>query len=269
MALKEGDLKNVVLKRLSVDEFEPKTGDAKDVLVLGFQVTESNVGDDLYGFLNGALVEIRDIEVSPNPNDNGFYMVFVELDRNEKVVETIKTLLRDTERLAGKLNWEAKTYLNDDYLPLAEDEIYQYIITDPSKYVTREEFEANRAVEEAKRLEEEQRVAAEATAQDASNKILEFLRDSNLLQAGINEGGRLVLQDSRNVIALDIVDFGNSTEVMSKHGIQESAIKFDFDKVLFGKLKSMLGEMAALPIDQYIVIYNPSKQDNILIAKAT
>lgn len=267
MALKEGDLKDVVLKKLSIDEFEPKTGDAKDVLVLGFQVTEGNVGDDLYGFLNGSTVEIRDIEVSPNPNDDGFYMVFVEMDRNESVVESIKTLLRDTERLAGKLRWEAKTYLNDNYLPLSEDEIYQYIITDPNNYVTREEFEAKRAVEEAERLEEENRIAEEAAAQDASNKILEFLRDSNLLQAGVNEG-RLVLQDSRNVIALELVDFGPSSEVMLKHGIQESAIKFDFDKVLFGKLKGMLGEMAALPIDQYVVIYNPSKQDNILIAKA-
>jgi hypothetical protein len=267
MALKEGDLKDVVLKKISIDEFEPKTGDAKDVLVLGFQVTESNVGDDLYGFLNGSDVTIRDIEVSPNPNDDGFYMVFVEMDRNESVVESIKSLLRDTERLAGKLRWEAKTYLNDEYLPLSEDEIYQYIITDPNNYVTREEFEEKRAVEEAERLEEEQRLAEEAAAQDASNKILEFLKDSNLLQAGVNEG-RLVLQDSRNVIALELVDFGPSSEVMLKHGIQESAIKFDFDKVLFGKLKGMLGEMAALPIDQYVVIYNPSKQDNILIAKA-
>ena len=249
MSLKEGDLKNVVLKKLSIDEFEPKTGDAKDVLVLGFQVTESNVGDDLYGFLNGSIVEIRDIEVSPNPNDEGFYMVFVEMDRNDSVVEGIKTLLRDTERLAGKLNWEAKTYLNDNYLPLSEDEIYEYIITDPSKYMSREDFEADRAtrMEEQKRLEEE--AAAEAAALDASNRILEFLKDSNLLQAGINESGQLVLQDSRNIVALEIVDFGDGKEVMSKHGIHESAIKFDFDKVLFGKLKGMLGEMAALPID--------------------
>ena len=267
MSLKEGDLKNVVLKKLSIDEFEPKTGDAKDVLVLGFQVTESNVGQDLYGFLNGAVVDVRDIEVSPNPNDNGYYMVFVEMDRKEGVVENIKTLIRDTERLAGKLEWEARTYLNDDYLPLNEDEIYEYIITDPANYVTREEFETQRAarIEEQQRLEEE--AAAEAAALDTSNKILEFLKDSNLLQAGINEG-RLVLQDSRNVVALELVDFGANSEVMLKHGIQESAIKFDFDKVLFSKLKGMLGEMAALPIDEYIVIYNPAKQDNILIAKA-
>ena len=267
MSLREGDLKNVVLKKLSIDEFEPKTGDARNVLVLGFQVTESNVGEDLYGFLNGAVVEVRDIEVSPNPNEDGYYMVFVEMDRKEGVVEDIKTLIRDTERLAGKLAWEARTYLNDDYLPLSEDEIYEYIIADPANYVPREEFESQRAakIEEEKRLEEE--AAAEAAALDNTNQILEFLKDSNLLQAGVNEG-RLVLQDSRNVIALELVDFGTSSDVMLEHGIKESAIKFDFDKVLFGKLKGMLGEMAALPIDEYIVIYNPAKQDNILIAKA-
>ena len=267
MSLREGDLKNVVLKKLSSDEFEPKTGDAQNVLVLGFQVTENNVGQDLYGFLNGAVVEVRDIEVSPNPNEDGYYMVFVEMDRKDGVVENIKTLIRDTERLAGKLAWEAKTYLNDDYLPLSEEEIYEYIISDPANYVTREEFESQRTarIEEEKRLEEA--AAAEAAALDKTNQILEFLRDSNLLQAGVNEG-RLVLQDSRNVIALEFVDFGPSSEVMLEHGIKESAIKFDFDKVLFSKLKGMLGEMAALPIDDYIVIYNPAKQDNILIAKA-
>ena len=35
MALKEGDLKNTILKNISIDEFEPKTGEAKDVMVIG------------------------------------------------------------------------------------------------------------------------------------------------------------------------------------------------------------------------------------------
>lgn len=263
MSLKEGDLKNVVLKKLSIDEFEPKTGDAKDVLVLGFQVTESNVGDDLYEFLNGAVVEVRDIEVSPNPNNDGYYMVFVEMDRNESVIENIKFLVQDTERLAGKLAWEAKTYLNDDYLPLSEDTIYEYIITDPAKYVTREEFEAQRAA----KFEEQKRLEEEAAVLDNTNQVLEFLRPTNLLQAGIADG-KLHIQDSRNIITLEFVDFGFGEEVMSNLGIKESAIKTDFDRVLFGKLKDMLGEMAALPIDNYVVIYNPSDQDNVLITKA-
>ena len=35
MALRENDLVNTVLKNISIDEFEPKTGDSKDVMVVG------------------------------------------------------------------------------------------------------------------------------------------------------------------------------------------------------------------------------------------
>ena len=62
MGLKQGDLNDTVLSKVSIDEFEPKTGESKDVLVLGFHVLEQNVGDDLYSFLNSSVFEIRDVE---------------------------------------------------------------------------------------------------------------------------------------------------------------------------------------------------------------
>ena len=46
---------------------------------------------------------------------------------------------------------------------------------------------------------------------------------------------------------------------MEELGINESAIKIDFDKVQLSKLNSMLGEMRAIPIDEYIVMYNPKR----------
>lgn len=266
MSLKEHDLIDTVLSKISIDEFEPKTGDAKDVLVMGFYVTEDSVGYDLYKFLSGSIMEVRDLEVSPNPNEDGYFMVFVEMDRNEKAVEQIKSFVDEAERVAGKLNWKARTYLNDDYLPLSEDEIYQYIVTDPAKYVTREEFEANKA-EEERVAAEEARLAEEAKiAEDNSNSILAFLRPTNLLQAGINNG-KLNMQDARNVLSLELVDFGEGKEILSKYGIAESAIKTDFDRTLFDKLRGMLGEMKALPIDQYVVIYNPADQSKVLLTK--
>lgn len=268
MSLHENDLKDTVLSKISIDEFEPKTGDAKDVLVMGFYVTEDSVGHDLYKFLSGSTLEVRDLEVSPNPNEDGYYMLFVEMDRNEEVIEAIKYFVSETERVAGNLNWKARTYLNDDYLPLSGDEIYQYIISDPNKYVTREEFEANRAAEEAQKVEEERIAAEAALAEDNSQSILEFLRPTNLLRAGINDG-KLHIQDARNTLSLEIVDFGVGKEVLQSYGIAESAIKHDFDRTLFDKLKSMLGEMKALPIDQYVVIYNPSDQSKVLLTKAT
>ena len=267
MSLREGDLRDTVLSKISIDEFEPKTGEAKDVMVLGFYVTDHAVGDDLYRFLSGAVEEVRDIEVSPNPDEDGFYMVFVELDRNEKALDTFRLLIDDATRVAGDLNWKAKTYLNDEYIPLTDEQLYQYIITDPSKYVTKEEFEATRAAEEAARVEEER--IAEETKQAANNSdaILEFLRPTNLLRAGINNG-KLNMQDARSVVSLEVVDFGSGKELLQNYGISESAIKHDFDRTLFDRLKSMLGEMKALPIDQYVVIYNPTDETNVLLTKA-
>lgn len=267
MSLREGDLKDTILSKVSIDEFEPKTGDPADVMVVGFYASQNSAAEDLYHFLNGSLQETRDIEVSPNPNEEGYYMIFVEIDRNEAALETIQSLLADTARVAGELQWKAKTYLNDEYLPLSEDEVYQYIITDPAKYTTREEFEARMAEESAARAVEEQRIAEETAAQDRSNSILEFLKPTNLLRAGVADG-KLHMQDKFGTVSLEVVNFGEGQEIMSELGINESAIKTDFDRTLFGKLKGMLGEMVALPIDQYVVIYNPNNQQNILVTKA-
>jgi len=263
MALKENDLVNTVLKKISVDEFEPKTGNSEDVLVLGFQLSENLPSKDLYKFLNNSIIEMRDIEVSPNPNPDGYYMVFCELDRQENVLDNIKGIVKEVERLSGKLNWEVSTTLIDENLELDSEELSKYIQTDPENYMTRDEFfvqqEAIQKQEEEQRLEEE--------AQDNSNKILEFLNASNILEAGINDN-KLHLRGARDIATLEVINFGHGPDVMNEVGISESAIKLEHDKVAMAKLNAMLGEMKALPIDEYIVIYNPAHKD-VLITKAS
>ena len=141
MGLHTGDLQDTMLKKVSIDEYEPKTGDASEVLVLGFSLRESTQGQDLYNFLNSSIFEIRDVEVSPNPNPDNYYMVFVEIDRNDKVLENIRNIVKDVENISGKLPWIGKTHLNDDFLPLFDEGISQYVITDPEKYMTKEQFQ--------------------------------------------------------------------------------------------------------------------------------
>ena len=262
MALKEGDLKNTMLKKISIDEFEPKTGEAADVMVVGFYLNETAPAKDLYHFINNSILEIRDVEVSPNPNTENYYMVFIEVDRNKDSLSNIKELVKEVERLSGKLDWNVSTTLSEDNLSLDGADLIRYIQLDPENYLTKDEFMAQQqeaeAQAEAKRLEEE--------AQDNSNKILEFLKPSNILEAGINDN-KLHLRGSKDIATLEIVNFGHGPDVMSEVGISESAIKQDFDKVAFSKFNAMLGEMRALPIDEYIVIYNPEHKD-ILVTKA-
>ena len=52
MGLRHGDLTDTLLHKISIDEYQPKTGDAKDVVVFAFNVMEENVGWDLYNFIS-------------------------------------------------------------------------------------------------------------------------------------------------------------------------------------------------------------------------
>ena len=263
MALRENDLVNTVLKNISIDEFEPKTGESKDIMVVGLYLNETEPAKDLYHFINNSIIEIRDVEVSPNPNPEGYYMVFFEIDRNEETLTSLKGIIKEVERLSGGLDWEVSTTLSEDKIKLSDDRLNNFVQLDPENYLTKEEFMANTL--EAEAQAEETRL--EEQAQDNSNKILQFLEASSILEAGINDN-KLHIRGSRDVATLDIVNFGHGPDVMSELGISESAIKQDFDKIAFSKLNAMLGEMQALPIDNYIVIYNPAHKD-VLVTKAS
>jgi hypothetical protein len=144
MGLREGDLKDTIIKKISIDEFEPKTGDIKEVVVVGFQLNEQSAGKDLYTFLNNSTLDIRDVEVAPNTNEEGFFMVFLEFDRNDELQGKLVSLVGDVKNVAGDLAWEAKTHLTDDYFPIGSQELAEYMITDPEKYMNREDFESMR-----------------------------------------------------------------------------------------------------------------------------
>jgi hypothetical protein len=330
MSLREGDLADTVLRKISIDEFEPKTGDAKKVMVLGFYVIEKTVGDDLYHYLNGSHMDIRDVEVSPNPDDNGYYMVFLELDRIPQVLSVVKDIIKDVEKVSGKMSWLVRTHLTNDYLKLNDPNLAHYVIVDPKEYVTREEFnkiqaqqaEKKLAVESAAeesgfkltskgvwthqngriyydntyakalgqghyrvRIGSQDRLAddlpkkfktlqgainafnAHLQSKNKSAPVLEFLKPTNLLHADIHNN-KLNMRDARNSVSLQIVEYGDGKQLMQRYGISQSAIKADFDKTLFDKLKSMLGDMSALPIDNYIIIYNPADQTKVLITQS-
>ncbi len=258
MALRQQDLKNTMLKKISLDEFEPKTGETKDVMVVGFHIHEQQAGKDLYRFLNHSIHEIRDVEVSPNPNPENYFMVFVEMDRNENSLDNIKSLVNEIENISGDLDWNISTLLSEKLIDLQSEELNKFVQLDPESYLSPDDWKAQKA-EEAKQQETER---LEAEAQDNSNKILEFLKGSSLLEAGINDN-KLHMRGSKDIATLEIVDFGPAKDVMSDLGISESAVK-EMNYSL-RKFNSMLGEMKAIPIAEYIVVFG--NNDDILVTK--
>ena len=262
MSLREGDLVDTVLRKVSIDEFTPKTGTPEEVSVVGFYVTENSAGQDLYRFINNGVVEYRDVEVSPNPDLDNYYMVFVELDRNDKLIENINKLLDDIVNLTETIDWEVKSYLMDDYQPWCEVKKCNpgYIPQSPEAYVTKEVFNEQLQQLEDARLEEELMREAE----DNSSRILKFLEHSDLMEVGITDGV-LHMRGARDVASLNIVNFGEAHSVMGDLGINESAIG-DSSSWEHRRFNAMLGEMKAVPISEYMVIFHP-QLDEILVTQ--
>jgi|TARA_B100000929_G_C15460735_1_gene404400 hypothetical protein len=104
-----GDLETLVDSTVSVAEFKPKTGTEEDVIVIGFYVKDEAPAMDLAKFIERGVTPILDTEVSPNPNDVGMYIVFVEVE-NENLMNTALNLINDIHGLVKVKEWSIKFY---------------------------------------------------------------------------------------------------------------------------------------------------------------
>ena len=107
--VEHGDLQSLVSSDVSVAEFEPKTGTDDDVVVIGFLCKDEAPAEDIATFIEKSTVNILDTEVSPNPDENGFYLVFVEVE-NENLMQTVFELLDDVSRLTEIEEWSIDFY---------------------------------------------------------------------------------------------------------------------------------------------------------------
>ena len=245
--IRHGDLEEVVQSLVSIDEYEPKTGKKEDISVIGFYVTEEKVGKDLENFLQKSHFNFRDVEVTPNPNEDNMYMVFVEVDRKEGMLDELKEYILDVENISGRMKWKVKPLLSDDTYDITDPKLKEYVITDPDKYQTKEEFEDSK-----KKKKEE--------------SIVNFLKDNATIQDAVLENNILSLKDYKYNVQLEFVQFGEGKVTLEEAGISEAAIDYDWDKSLVKTLESMRGSLNVIPINKHIVFHNPAT-DQVLIAK--
>ena len=115
-----GDLKTLVDSTVSIGEFKPKTGTEEDVIVIGFYVKDEAPAMDLAKFIERGVTPMLDTEVSPNPNDVGMYIVFVEVE-NEDLMNTTLSLINDIHGLTGNKEWNMKFYKREAINVKAEE----------------------------------------------------------------------------------------------------------------------------------------------------
>lgn len=246
-ALKHGDLAGVVTNKVSVDEFEPKTGEKEEIAVIGFYVTEQAAGDDLAKFISKSVHEHRDVEVTPNPNEDNFYMVFVEVDRKEGMVEGLRGLVKDIVNVSGKLDWQVKPLLSDSELSIDDPMLETIIKQSPETYQTKEQ-------------------QTEEVEQMKITEIQDFIKNNTNVGDCVLENNTLTLKDYKYNVQLEFVQFGEGKVTLEEAGISEAAIDYDWDKTLVSTLESMRGDLNIIPINKHIVFHSPAT-DQVLVAK--
>lgn len=244
MSLKNGDLAGMLLPDVSIDEFEPKAGKDVDVIVVAFYLTDEAPAEDLNTFIQRGFIDTLDVEVSPNTDEEGRYLVFVEMSRDDTFPNKFQALMKDVSNLTDGKEWRVKTYFsNGQSFKFNDPELFNFVIIDPAQYVPKDEF----------------------TMTKMSESITQFFKDSLASDLTIDGSNVKLVGNSKTIIA-EVVDVGDYDTVIGRNFLSESA--FGVAQVPYEAkvLLSILGNCQVLPLGKYLCI---NKDDKVMLLKNT
>ena len=246
MSLKANDLKGVVLPIISLDEFNPKAGTTRDIIVIAFYVDDREPADDLNTFIQRGFIDTLDVDVSPSTDEDGHYLVFVEINRDETFPDKFKALIKDIENVTGKQQWKVKTYLSDDReFDYTDPVLYKFVITTPEKYITKDEF----------------------MKESIEQNIKEFLHNSSLSHLTTN-GNTITISSGHNKIIAEVVDIGDYDTVIGRNFLSESAFNLGNKTMESRTLNQILGNYDISQLGKFLMVSN-SENDKVLLLRNT
>lgn len=244
MSLKNGDLAGTVLPDVSIDEFEPKAGGDLEVIVVAFYLTDEAPAEDLNTFIQRGFIDTLDVEVSPNTDEEGRYLVFVEMSRDDTFPNKFQALLKDVGNLTGDMDWRIKTYFSDDRVFAFNDpELYNFIIIDPELYVPKDKFKMK----------------------DIEESINRFFGASLVTHLTIEDNVVTLTGNSGKIIA-EVVDIGDYDTVIGRNFLSESAFGVGTASHEVKILRSILGNCIVLPIGKYLCV---NLDEQVMLLKNT
>jgi hypothetical protein len=186
--LRKGDLEDLVLPFFSLDEYQSNIDDS--AIVIGFYVQEKGAAEDLNRFIQRSPVEILDTQISPAPDSQGYFMVFVELLNNAKLPENIEHILEEIASLTTIESWKMKVRGLEDLVAFTPEAVRDGV--------------------------------ADQEPDPVRESVLTFLAQSSLLDARF-EADKLILESARNSYEYELVAFGSQETVISEQRLDERA----------------------------------------------
>lgn len=213
MGLRHKELERMILPIISIDEFEPKAGSNEEIIVVAFFAVDELPAYDLDDFIDKSIIEFIDSEVSPNPNEEGQYLIFIEFKRQPNFWMKLYDMVEDIENVTGKQNWKVQPYLVDDLYDLHDPNLQDVVITQSEEYVPRSEFDAT---------------------------VEDYVEDSDLLTFEQNEK-HLKFGGAYGSIVVEYIDFGSTDRLVNRLRLNEQHVSLNTSATQTA-LKSILGK---------------------------
>ena len=134
--LEQGDLKRLIHNELHIDQYKSKMGTDEDVCVISFKVAGKEPSADLVGFIEKGYDFVLDADVSSGEKEGGDYLVFVELERSEKLPAQIMEIMDDLMNLTEQKieDWRVRYYKSTSDNELSGESLANLIPTTPEAY---------------------------------------------------------------------------------------------------------------------------------------
>lgn len=242
--LHENDLNDLVLPLVSIDEYESKIDD--DAIVVGFYVQDRDPANDLNRFIQKSAISLLDTDVSPAPNEDGYYVVFVELMRDHAFPDKLMGILDTLVGLTGipADSWEAEIHGEEGQYPVDEKTLTVMVRMDPVE----DEIEALHDDEELK------------------ESLHEFFRPS-ILEGLSYEKGYLTFERRGAQLELKLVDFGSPEDLREHNAVMAQPMKLDEGaQSNVRRLQAFLGSHWLVEhLEGYVVLSHDGSDDVALL----
>ena len=131
-----GDLARLVHDELHIDEYKSKMGTDADVCVVSFKISGKEPSADLVSFIEKGYDFVLDADVSSGEKEGGDYLVFVELERTDKLPEQIIEIMEDIMNLTEQKieEWRVRYYKSATDNELTQESLAKIIPLTPEAY---------------------------------------------------------------------------------------------------------------------------------------
>lgn len=205
MGLKQNDLDQMVYDIVTIDEYSSKMGKDENISTLCFSIKQESPANDLSLFLEKGYKFILDSDVSPGEVLDSKYMVFVELERNDNLIENILTILDDVKKLANIEQFKFRYYKQFRSMDATFNNMLNVVPTAPENYGI--------------------------NLRNTNNSYFEFF-DKSALDDIIIKENTIHFRKNRNTISFNILDFGKIEEIQH-HLTERFNIMESYPEILY------------------------------------